>query len=188
MDEHDRWFCEQILPLEGALMAYLLRVWPDPSEAADLRQDIYVRVYEAAALKRPAVARYFLFQVARNLVIDRFRRRRVVTIDLMADLESLNVFSNELPADRVISGRQELARLERALDRLPGRCRETFVLRKLEGLSQREAAERMEVTEHTIEKQMVKAMRLLAEYFWNEGGTSSDEAEQRGSIGDERRG
>src|SRR3546814_19290605 len=64
MDDLDQWFAEQILPYEGALTAYLRRVWPDPSEIADLRQEVYVRVYQGAGKQRPPVARFFLFTVA----------------------------------------------------------------------------------------------------------------------------
>src|SRR3546814_1046188 len=91
MDDLDQWFAEQILPYEGALTAYLRRVWPDPSEIADLRQEVYVRVYQGAGKQRPPVARFFLFTVARNLLIDRLRKSRVVPIDLMEDLDAANV-------------------------------------------------------------------------------------------------
>src|SRR3546814_10693048 len=69
---------EQILSYEGALSAYLRRVWPDPSEIADLRQEVYVRVYQGAGKRRPPVARFFLFAIARNLLIDRLRKSREI--------------------------------------------------------------------------------------------------------------
>src|SRR3546814_18654068 len=94
----------------------------------------------------------------------------------MEDLDAANVLSDDISADRIISGRQELARLEAALDDLPARCRETFVLRKIDGLSQRETAEKMGVSEATVEKQMVKAMRILTERFWKA-------ASDRNSVG-----
>lgn len=172
MDELDQWFAEQILPLEGALTVYLRRAWADPCEIADLRQEVYVRVYQSASRQRPAVARFFLFSVARNLLIDRLRKSRVVAIDLMEDLDALNVLSDDVSAERILSGRQELARLEAAMDDLPARCRETFLLRKIEEYSQRETAERMGVSEATVEKQMVKAMRILADRLWNTASRS----------------
>jgi len=187
MDDLDQWFAEQILPYEGALTAYLRRVWPDASEVADLRQEVYVRVYQGAGKQRPLVARFFLFAVARNLLIDRLRKSRVVPIDLMEDLDAANVLSDDITADRIISGRQELARLEAALDDLPARCRETFVLRKIDELSQRETAEKMGVSEATVEKQMVKAMRLLADRFWNAASRSEQRAGDGKADSDEKR-
>jgi len=188
MDEHDHWFTEHVLPLEGALTRYLRRVWRDADEVADLRQEVYVRVYEATRGRPPPSPQAFVFTVARNLLTDRYRQSRVVTIDLMADLETLNVLSEEAPADRVLSGRQELARLERAMEKLPPRCRETLLLRKVQGLSQREAAERMGVTENTIEKQIVKAMRLLATLFWGGDERSSAAHDDRMTDDHEQRG
>lgn len=187
MDDLDQWFAEQILPFEGALTAYLRRVWPDASEVADLRQEVYVRVYQGAGRQRPPVARFFLFSVARNLLIDRLRKSRVVPIDLMADLDALNVLSDDISADRILSGRQELARLEAALGDLPARCRETFVLRRIDELSQRETAEKMGVSEATVEKQMVKAMRILADRFWNAASRSAQGADDGKADSDEKR-
>src|SRR3546814_19239181 len=94
----------------------------------------------------------------------------------MKDLDAANVLSDDISAYRIISGRQELARLEAALDDLPARCRETFVLRKIDGLSQRETAEKMGVSEATVEKQMVKAMRILTDRFWNAASRSGQRA------------
>jgi RNA polymerase sigma-70 factor (ECF subfamily) len=187
MDDLDQWFAEQILPYEGALTAYLRRVWPDPSEIADLRQEVYVRVYQGAGKRRPPVARFFLFAIARNLLIDRLRKSRVVPIDLMEDLDAANVLSDDISADRIISGRQELARLEAALGDLPERCRETFVLRKIDELSQRETAGKMGVSEATVEKQMVKAMRILTDRFWNAASRSGKRPDDGKADGDEKR-
>ena len=54
MDESlDTWFKREVLPHEAALLRFLLRMWPNRHEVQDLRQDIYVRVYEAAAHMRP---------------------------------------------------------------------------------------------------------------------------------------
>src|SRR5690606_33333873 len=57
----DDWFIREILVHEEVLMSYLFRRWPIRSEVPDLRQEVYVRVYEAAAKARPAAPRAFLF-------------------------------------------------------------------------------------------------------------------------------
>ncbi len=179
MRSHDQWFAEEVLPLEGALTAYLRRAAANATDVEDLRQEVYVRVYEAGRQDRPTAASHFVFKVARNLLIDRLRRQRVVTIDLVADLDELDVLSDEVPVDRVLSGREELARLERAMADLPERCRDVFWLRKVEGLSQRETAERLGVSQSTVEKQVIKAMRALAGLFLgDQSGKSADECMQ----------
>ncbi len=66
----DTWFKREILAHEAALVRYLMRNRPKHHEVVDLRQDIYVRVYEAAAKARPAAPKSFLFTTARHLMTD----------------------------------------------------------------------------------------------------------------------
>src|SRR5690348_10777446 len=87
----DDWFVREILVHEERLVGYLLRRWPNRADVDDLRQDIYVRIYEAAARCRPPVPRAFLFTTAAHLLADRMRRRRVVAIDAVGDIEALDV-------------------------------------------------------------------------------------------------
>ncbi|NWM24825.1 RNA polymerase sigma factor, partial [Escherichia coli] len=65
--------------------------------------------------------------------------------------------------EAIAADRQELSRLARLIEDLPPKCRQVFVLRKLRGLSQREVAEVMEISENTVEKHMGKAMMALAD-------------------------
>jgi hypothetical protein len=69
--EVDAWFVREILPLEAALMQFLQHNWRNKSDIADLRQDIYIQVYESALKGLPESSRAFLFTVARHLLIRR---------------------------------------------------------------------------------------------------------------------
>jgi RNA polymerase sigma factor (sigma-70 family) len=160
--ELDRWFAEEILPHEGALTRYLARAWPNPADVPDLRQDIYVRLYQSAARERPEHPRAFLFTTARNLLTDRLRRVRVVSIDYTQDLDSLNVLVDEISPEDRLSARQELRRLADALDALPDDCRDVIWLRRVEGLSQQEAARRLGMKEGTLESHLSRGVRALA--------------------------
>lgn len=164
-DTLNNWFAREILVHEGALMRYLLRSWSRREEVPDLRQEIYVRVYEAAARARPASPKSFLFATARHLMTDLLRRRRVVSIDAMGDLEALNVLVDEVSPERRTSARQDLKRMAAAFDRLPDRCREVVWLRRVEELSQKEVAARMGISEKTVEKQIAKGIRLIADNY-----------------------
>jgi RNA polymerase sigma-70 factor (ECF subfamily) len=159
----DNWFVQEILPLEPMLMRFLRRSWSDEAEAADLRQETYIRVYEAARRKRPSPVRPFVFFIARNLVIDRLRRKSVVSIETMADGDWLHVPDNDPVPEQRVAVRQDLQRLEAALDTLPPRCRQVIILRRVHGYSQREVAQKMGIKEETVESQMVKGMRLIAD-------------------------
>jgi len=145
------------------LVRFLRRNWPDSAEIADLRQETYIRVYEAARRKRPSPVRPFLFFVARNLMIDRLRHRNVVPIETLADADWLNISDHEPAPEQRVAARQELQFMQDALNQLPPRCREVVILRRVHGYSQREVAEKMGIKEETVESQMAKAMRILTD-------------------------
>ncbi|WP_077032983.1 RNA polymerase sigma factor [Pelomonas sp. KK5] len=160
----DDWFIAEVLPQEPALMRLLGRHWRHSDELTDLRQDVYVRVYEAArASGLPENPRSFLFAVARNLIIDRVRRLQVVDIELVAEPDALGALSDDIGPDRVADSRRELRRLQQALEALPPRCREVVTLRKIEGLSQKEIAEKLGIALGTVEKQVTLGIRALAQ-------------------------
>lgn len=163
-DTLNSWFAREILVHEGALMRYLRRSWLRGEEVHDLRQEIYVRVYEAAARSRPAQPKSFMFTTARHLMTDRLRRERVVSIEAVGDIDALNVSVDEVTPDRRLDAHQELKRLADAFDRLPDRCREAVWLRRVEQLSQKQVAARMGISEKTVEKQIAKGARLIAQY------------------------
>lgn len=167
MDEEslDAWFVREVLVHEEALVGYLLRRWPNRPDVNDLRQDTYVRVYEAAAKCRPPVPKAFLFTTAAHLLADRMRRRRVVAIDAVGDVEGLEILVEEVSPERRLSAHEELRRLAQAMDLLPPKCREVVWLRRVHELSQKEVARRLGITEKTVEKHVMKGMKLLAAAF-----------------------
>jgi RNA polymerase sigma-70 factor (ECF subfamily) len=165
----DDWFVREILPLEGALTRYLRRNWRDAADLPDLRQEVYVRVYESARGRLPEQPQAFLFASARNLLIDRARRAQIVSIETLADLELSDHAVDELTPERHAGGRGELRLLQQALDELPQRCREVVSLRKIDGMSQREVAQHMGIQEATVEKQISKGIRALADSLLAKG-------------------
>lgn len=149
-------------------MRYLSRKSGMQRDAEDLRNDIYIRVLEAAAKARPTVPKAFLFGTARNLLIDLARHNRVVAIDLLEDLDTLNVLIDEVTPERQASGRQQLQRLSRLFDRLPEKCRQVCWLRRISGLSQREVAQRLGITEAMVAKHVHRGMRHLADALYGQ--------------------
>ncbi len=169
----DAWFVHEILVHEEALTRYLQRCWPHRDDTHDLRQEVYVRVYEAAGKTLPASPKSFLFASARNLITDRLRRGRVVSIETMGDLEPLNVLVDEVSPERRFDGRQALRRLSDAFDRLPDRCRQVLWLRRVEELPQKVVASQLGISEKTVEKHVANGIRLIADHFYGGAAVAS---------------
>jgi RNA polymerase sigma factor (sigma-70 family) len=181
-DSLDRWFEEEVLILEASLMKFLRRSWPNPNELDDIRQETYVRVYEAAAKSLPQSTKALLFTTARHLMIDRVRRQRVVSIEAvggLGELDDLNVLIDEPSSETRVSARQELRRLAEALDGLPSRCRDVLWLRRVEDLPQKEVARKLGLTEKTVERALARGVEFLARSVLaqSDGGTKHNERE-----------
>ena len=162
------WFVREVLPLEAILMHFLRHNWRDASEIEDLRQEVYARVCKAARKERPDLAKPFVLQTARHLLIDRVRRGHVVPIDAVADLDALGVAMDVPGPDRAVIAREQLRRLQGALDKLSPRVRQVVVMRRIEGLARAEIASRMGITEDTVAEYLAHGMRVLANKLYGE--------------------
>jgi len=162
------WFIREIFPPEAVLMQFLQRYWHNKSDLADLRQEVYVRLYEAAKIKRPHPVKPFILTVARNIIIDKVRKEQVVPIEAVTDIEALNIALDAPGPDRAAVSRDELRRLQFAINRLSPRCREAIVLAQVEGLSAREVALRMGITKSAVSHYLKRGIRALADILYAE--------------------
>ncbi|MND53435.1 RNA polymerase sigma factor [uncultured Brevundimonas sp.] len=159
------WFFREVFPLEPALTRFIRRNWRNESDAADLRQDIYAKVYTAARSQLPLNARAFLFATARNHLINTAKRAKIVSFDLVADLESAFPEAASADLDRQLTAREELRRVQAGLERLPPRCRQVMTLRRIEGLSTKEVADHLNISASTVEQQLAHGLKALADYM-----------------------
>lgn len=164
----EAWFARVVLPLEPALMQFLRHNWRNPSDIADLRQDVYERVFAAALKEIPAYPRQFVFTTARNLLINRVRDEQVVPFEAVTDIDALAAAMDMPGPDRTALAKDELRRVQSALDSLPPRCREVVLLRRIEGLSRKEIAVRMGIAEDTVTEHFIKGMRRLASLLYSD--------------------
>lgn len=160
----ESWFVEHVLPNERQLRRYLGRFLSQPADVADVVQEAYARMIMLSELERDRIrsVKAFLLRTARNVVLDRLRQQQVVSLDVMLQLDEGMVIDDGPSAYEEISVRQELALLSRALASLPERCRQVLTLRKVFGVSQREIAARLQISENTVETHIANGMRLCA--------------------------
>lgn len=174
---HDRasWLADYILPHEPALRRWLLRNCVEGLETDDVVQETYAVLASLPAVEHIGSPRAYAFQTAQSLVLRHLRRARIVRIDAVDDIEILGAAADEPSPERQASARQELRQVAELIACLPAKCREAFTLRKVEGLSQREIARRMGISESTVEKHLGRALRMLMDAV-KYGGTHAPEA------------
>jgi RNA polymerase sigma-70 factor (ECF subfamily) len=163
--EQTRWFLEEVQPHEAALRAYLRVRFPTLRDIDDLVQDTYARLIRAYGSGQVSQPKAYLFATARNAALDFFRRERIVSIESLAEIQELPVLEERPDAAEKTCHDQELAILSEAIGALPPRCREILTLRRLRGLSHREIAAALGISEHTVNAQLAIGLLRCRQYL-----------------------
>lgn len=158
-----RWFAEEVHPHEEALRNWLRTRFSALPDRDDLIQDIYIRLWKARAQGPIDCPKAFLFTSARNLALNRLRHLHYEP-NLGENFRSTVLDERPYIPDQV-SRREERALLSQALQSLPEKCREVFVLRRIYGYSQKEIAARLGLSEKTVENQCVTGMKKVSLFF-----------------------
>jgi RNA polymerase sigma factor (sigma-70 family) len=161
--DRNRWFADEVQPHDAKLRAYVRGRFPGVRDVDDVVQESYLRLWKARALQPIRSAKSFLFQIASNLAIDTVRRHRSSPIDDVTDFAALFVMDDRPDAAASAARQQEIELLVEAIDALPDRCREIFILRKLRGVSQKDIAARLGLSEQTVQVQAARGLRRIAE-------------------------
>ncbi|NBF05856.1 sigma-70 family RNA polymerase sigma factor [Pseudomonas sp. Fl5BN2] len=140
------------------LMGFLNAKLGNRQVAEDVVHDAYVRVLERSSATPIEQPRAFLYRTVLNLVIDDHRRNALRQSEPLEVLDNEERYFNPSPHTSLDQG-QRLEMLQRALAELPRLCRESFLLRKLEGLSHPQIAEQLGISRSLVEKHIVNAMK-----------------------------
>ncbi len=164
MEDDDRrlWFRQEVIPLEPLLRARARRLSHGSSEAEDLLHDTYTRLMTFAGWRRIENVRAFALTTMKNCVLVHARRRKIVSISVIAELDTMNIADDMPGADRVLEARDELRLLHEIIRTLPAKCQEVFVLHKIYNLSHEDIAGRLGLSISTVEKHVIKGLRVCS--------------------------
>lgn len=147
------------------IAAYARRVSQDDEAAAELTQDIWLRVFRGIDRLREARRfRSWLFGIAHRAFADTLRRRYAAPPIAEADLD-------QVADEEALEDHADLERVERGLVRLAPVEREILTLFYLQELSIEEAAEALSIAPGTVKSRLHRARRLLRLEFEKEGET-----------------
>lgn len=142
-----------------ALMAFFLRRVRDPAEAEDLTQEVFIRMLATAD---PAVhPDAFVFQIARNLIIDRARKLKIRANYRDAIAQDKLRHVDPLDPHQVASGKEHMATFVAAITELPERTRAMFILYRFENMSQDVIGASYGISASAVKQHIAKAMAVL---------------------------
>ncbi len=163
------WFCREVLPLERSVVRFIRRNWRVADDVMDLTHDVYELVIAGARNGLPFNTQQYVFTVARNHLINRAKRARIVSFELVAHLETVPRDVDPLEAERHLDAREALRRFQAGLEKLSPRVREIVTLRKVDGLNVKETADRLGIGKDAVNHQLAMGMKALADHML--GGT-----------------
>jgi len=177
------WLAEHVLPCEPGLRDWLRRRLSLRQDVDDVVQETYAILAAMADVSHIQQPRAYVYSVAHSVVLQQLRRAQVVSIEAVAEIDRVAIVGDEVSPERLASSRQELARIGALIDGLPEKCREAFVLRRVEGYSQREIAQRMQISENTVEKHICKGIRVLMDSMKRDDTGMQDDKERPAAQG-----
>jgi len=143
---------------ESRLRRFFMRRFRNAAEASDATQETFLRMLDAPPKTIIENPQAYLFQIAKSVA-------RVTSSRLAADADLFlpaimgeNQAADAPDQERIVSGRQSLILLAKAIENLPSRCQEVFILSRLHGMSNGEIAARLGVSRNMVEKHIIKAL------------------------------
>lgn len=143
------------------------RLLGDPEEARDAAQEVFLKAYRKAAAFRPQGQVYtWLYRIATNHCLNKLRRRRLVRFIPWEDPGERDAAPFDPPDQApdpaaALDARRRWQLARRAIARLPPNQRAVLVLARFEGMSYRQIAETLGITEGAVESRLFRAMRRI---------------------------
>jgi RNA polymerase sigma-70 factor (ECF subfamily) len=138
---------------------------PAGEDAESLMQEIYLKLWATRKSVQPGKNfEAYLFTIARNMVIDVMRKRlhrQKYLEGLFSQLQE--GFGNNLDTMTMVNYSELEKKLFELIERLPEKQKEIFKLNRLEGLTYKEVAAKLNLSENTIDSQMRKTMAFFRE-------------------------
>ena len=161
-----------------ALRSYLRRFFSGVQDVEDMLQEVFLRAYSAEMRSPIVMPRAYLFRVAKHVALNELSRRKNSATQSVEDFAEPDVVGsgNQPGVEQQVEGRRRLTLFAQAVSALPDQCRKVLVLKKVEGLSQREIARRLGIAESTVEKHLAKGLLLTRDFMARHEAASAQAA------------
>ncbi|MBX2896849.1 MAG: RNA polymerase sigma-70 factor [Cyclobacteriaceae bacterium] len=137
----------------------------NPQEAEETVLEVFFNIWkQRESVVIHSNVKAYLFISTKNASLATIRRRQPLFSNTEEILFSTNLLDGNDPENILITRELQL-QIETAIDQLPPRCKQIFLMSRMESLSYREIAEILNVAEKTVENQIIKSLALIREYL-----------------------
>lgn len=156
-----------------------------PCDVDDVLQETFIRTYVASQTSEIRHPRAFMLKTARNLALNQSTSAHSTRTVATEDLGAPAVYALKTETlESQFESRERFLAFCRAVRSLPEQCRRVFILKKVYGLSQREIAQYLEISESTVEKHVAKGLLMCMESMRDmgfDGGFGDGSKSKRGA-------
>ena len=143
----------------GGLRRFFARRLRSAEDALDATQETFLRMLSVPRAEEIADPRAYLFQVARSVAAGTAARAAREAEVIAADPEAAEAAACDAPGvERQLAARDALIVMARAIERLPRRCQQVFILSRVHGLPNGEIAARLGISRNMVEKHIIRAL------------------------------
>lgn len=150
------------------LEAFARKYTNDAAEAEDMVQNVFLKLWERREWLENISLPSFLFLLTKNSALNYLKHRQVADaveqrIPDAALIEQLYTIDFVPDPSSLLQQKELSASIDRIMDELPPKCKEAFVMSRLNGLRNREIASQMNITEKVVEKHIARALKRFRE-------------------------
>lgn len=149
------------------LLAWLTQQMQEADQARDVVQELYLRYVDHAAAHPVENPRAYLFQMARNILVDMARQQQSRQTDAFTheEMDAIGMVDPNPGPEQIAAGKQRLRLLVACLAELPELTQQIFILNRVHEMSYREVAEQLGISVSSVQKHLAKALRHVMDHM-----------------------
>ena len=153
------------LSFKKALVKIVAEIINDPVEVEDILQETYIKSFEANSKKTIKSPKAYMAKTAKNLALNHISRS-AVKYNISADINDMpSIYTNAHLVDEQVESEKKFKLYCDAIQSLPVNCRRVFVLKQVYGMSQKEIAHKLSLSEKTVEYHIGKGLYKCRKYI-----------------------
>ena len=161
---------------EPALKRYLARFFSRSQDVDDVAQETFLKAFASEIKTEVRSPKSFLFKVAKNIALNEIAKKSNSTTDFIEDTIGTETLLDTRCAstEDVIDSRRKLLVFSKAVASLPPKCRQAFLMRKMDGLRVKDVAKALDISVSGVEKHIALGLLKCSQYFREQGLDPAD--------------